>query len=172
MAMPASAATILVIVGGCGAAAVPPDDWAKSVCSALTPWRAAVASLTERAQREITETSTPAQTKQSLTTLLTGAEAASERARKRVVAAGVPDVPEGSDAAAKFVTALSRARDAYGKTKTTVTGLDAGEAKPFYDAIEAAFAKLKEEYAASALDIDTVGPARLTRAFDEVAECR
>ena len=156
----------------CADRAVAPKTWATSVCSALTPWRTRVADLTSTAQQEIGKTGTPAQTKQTLTTLLSGAEQASERARKRIVAAGVPDVEDGKGIAQRFTTALTRARDAYGHAKTTVSGLSTGQNKAFYDAVAAAFVKLNEEYGASALDVRTVGPQQLRRSFDEVPECR
>lgn len=160
------------LLAGCGTSDVAPRTWAKSVCSALTPWRTRVADLTGQAQQEINKSATPIQTRQSLVTLLAGAEQASDQARQRVVDAGVPDVDGGDKAADRFVTALTRARDAYGRTKTTISGLDASQDKRFYDAVEQAFGKLNKEYSASALDIDTVGPAPLHKAFDEVPECR
>jgi hypothetical protein len=160
------------LLAGCGTSAVEPRTWAKSVCSALDPWRTRVADLTGQAQQEITKSATPSQTRQSLVTLLGGAEQASDEARQRVVDAGVPDVDGGEKAAGKFVTALTRARDAYGRTKTIISELDVSRDKTFYDAVDAAFRKLNQEYSASALRIDTVGPAPLHKAFDEVPECQ
>lgn len=160
------------LLAGCGGSAVKPAAWAKSVCTALTPWRTQVAGLTQQAQREIDQTRTPVQTKQSLMTLLSGAERASDLARRRILAAGVPDVDGGKKAADTFVTALTRARDAYGHTRTTIAGLDPSEAKPFYDAVERAFSQLGTEYSGSVLNISKVGPAPLHKAFDEVPECR
>ncbi len=160
------------LLGGCGESAVAPTTWAKSVCSALTPWHTKVASLTAQAQQEIDQTGTPVQTKQSLTALLAGAEEASEHARRRIEDAGVPDVAGGPAVADRFLTALARARDAYGHTRKAVAALDPSSEKPFYDAVEQAFIRLKDEYSASALDIETVGPQALHQAFDEVPECR
>lgn len=156
----------------CDRSTVEPATWAKSVCSALAPWRTKVADLTAAAQREIGQAGTPAQTKQTLTTLLGGAADASEQARSKVSAAGIPDVDGGDGVADQFVTALTRARDAYGHARTTVAGLDTGQAKPFYDAVDEAFTRLNDEYAGSALDISEVGPEELRRSFDEVPECR
>lgn len=168
----AGALVCCLLVTGCGTPAVPPKIWARSVCTALAPWRSSVASLTQKAQQEISKAKTPEQTKQSLADLLAGAEAASDRARRGVSDAGVPDVAGGSKVAKTVVTALTKARDAYGHSKTAIRQLDPGEARSFYDAVEREFARLKTEYSASALDIDTVGPPPLTRAFDEVSECQ
>lgn len=161
------------LLAGCGGSARPaPRSWAKSVCGALTPWRTEVANLTQRAQEEISRTGTPSQTKQSLTQLLAGAERASERARARIAGAGVPDVAGGRATADRFVAALTRARNAYGHTRATIAGLDAAAAKPFYDAVEQAFKQLGDEYSGSVLDFNSVAPAALHQAFDEVSECR
>ncbi|MBT8228086.1 MAG: hypothetical protein HKP61_19220 [Dactylosporangium sp.] len=151
---------------------VPPKTWAKAVCTALTPWRTRVADLTAAAQQEITGTGTPAETKRTLTTLLAGAEEASERARTRVADAGVPDVDQGAAVARQFATALTSARDAYGHAKTAVGQLPTVEAATFYDGVSAAFVTLNEEYGASELDISAVGPEPLRRSFDEVPECQ
>jgi hypothetical protein len=136
------------------------------------PWQSAVALLTQQAQQEIDQAKTPEQTKQSLTTLLAGAEAASERARQAVSQAGVPDVEDGGKVADTYLAALTKARDAYGHGKTAISKLDAGTAEPFYEAVEREFERLKAEHAGSALDVDSIGPTTLTRAFDEVSECQ
>jgi hypothetical protein len=175
-ALLATALACGMVTGGiflaCDRATVAPRTWAKSVCTALAPWHTTVANLTEAAQQEIGKTGTPVQTKQTLTRLLGGAADASERARARIADAGVPNVDGGAVVATQFVTALTRARDAYGHARSSITGLDPGQAKPFYDAVADAFARLNDEYAASALDISSVGPSELRRSFDEVPECR
>lgn len=151
---------------------VAPAVWARSVCTALVPWKATVAELTATAQTEITKTGTPLQTRQTIVTLLAGAESASEQARARVVEAGVPDVDEGESAALQFVSALARARDAYGHAKIRIERLSTGEAKAFYDGVAGAFVTLNEEHRASSLDITTVGPLELRQSFSEVPECQ
>lgn len=159
-------------LAGCGADGVEPKQWAKSVCSALAPWRAEIADLTAKAQQQLQSARTPVQTKTNIVDLLAGAESASEKARAGVDGAGVPRVSDGKKVAEQFAASLSKARDAYGNAKRTVSALPTADAKTFYSAVGAAFATLKEEYERSAIDPAHVGPADLQQAFDEVPECR
>jgi hypothetical protein len=148
-----------------------PDAWAKSVCLALNPWRTQIADLTKQAQQQMGSAKTPDQTKTNLVTLLSGAQRSSEDARRKVADAGVPQVPEGPRIAERFTTSLAKARDAYGRARVTVDALQTGDPKRFYDGVHAAFAKLGDEYAASAIDTSDIGSTELQRAFDETAEC-
>ncbi|NJC73977.1 hypothetical protein HC031_30325 [Planosporangium thailandense] len=172
-----------VLSAGCGSGSVksgaagtgsgvPPTAWAKSVCTALSPWRARLASLTGSTQAQLTSTTTPAQAKQNLVDLLGGAESASEAARQKIADAGTPAVDKGGEIAARFVASLQAARDAYAHARSTVAGLDTGNASTFYTAVASAFDKLQHEYAASALDTDKLSSAPLRQAFNEVPECR
>ncbi len=169
--------SVLLLVGGAagcaisGGSAVKPATWAKSVCTALSPWRTQLAALTDQTQRQLTSTTTPEQAKQNLIGLLDGAAAASETARKTVADAGAPDVDHGAEIAARFVASLRTARDAYAHARGTVAGLDASDAQAFYAAVAQAFDKLQHEYAASALDTGKVSSAPLRNAFNEVPEC-
>ncbi|MEV8514424.1 hypothetical protein [Dactylosporangium sp. NPDC051484] len=167
-----AAAVLLCVVAGCGAGGVEPKQWAKSVCTALAPWRAEIADLTVKAQQQLQAAKTPAQTKTNIVDLLAGAESASEKARAGVDGAGVPRVADGKKVAEQFTASLSKARDAYGNAKRTVSGLPTADAKTFYAAVGSAFATLKDEYEHSAIDPARVGPADLQQAFDEAAECR
>jgi hypothetical protein len=164
--------------GGCGgadppasAAGVAPATWAKSVCTALAPWRTQLDTLTDQTQQQLTSSTTPEQAKQNLLGLLDGAATASETARRKVADAGTPGVDHGSDIAARFVASLQTARDAYAHARAAVAGLDASDAQAFYAAVAQAFDKLQHEYAASALDTDKVSSAPLRQAFNEVPEC-
>jgi hypothetical protein len=175
---PLMLAAVLVIVAGtaagaaaCGGAGVAPKTWAKSVCTALSPWRAKLNALTDDAQRQLDTATTPAQAKQNLLALLTGAERASETARHRVADAGTPDVDGGDRIAARFVASLTSVRDAYAHARTTVGGLSAADAPAFYTAVQGAFDKLQQEYAGSALDTGKVTSGPLRTAFNEVPEC-
>lgn len=158
--------------GACGGSAVAPRAWAKSVCSAVVPWRGKIEALTTTAQQQLTGTATPIQTRQNLVDLLAGAQAASEDARVKVVAAGTPDVAGGDRIAARFADSLRAARDAYAHAKATVDALDTADAKAFYAAVNAAFQRLNQEYEQSALDTTNVASVDLQRAFAEVPECR
>lgn len=142
------------------------------MCTALVPWRTRIAELTTQAQQQIDRTKTPAQTKQQLTALLEGAEQASEAARVAVSAAGVPDSADGEAVAGWFVNSLTKVRDAYGRARITVTGLDPTTADPFYDAVGAAFAKLNGDYPAGAADPRAVQTGPLSEALGQVPGCR
>ncbi|MFS8478440.1 MAG: hypothetical protein FWJ93_05630 [Micromonosporaceae bacterium] len=159
-------------VGGCGGDAPAPRTWAASVCGALAPWRTEIDTLIGHAQREMAAATTPAQAKEHLVGLLSGAEAASEAARARIADAGVPDVPDGERIARSFVEALTAARDAYRRAKATIETLPASDADAFYAEVRSALARLGEEYGRGALDTTNVRSEDLRRAFDEVPECR
>jgi hypothetical protein len=170
-------APLLVLLVGTLAAAgctsgVAPRTWARSVCQALAPWRTSIASLTDQAQQQMSSATTPEQAKTNLVALLSGAQGASETARRRVADAGTPKVDHGEEIAARFVASLAAARDAYGHARDTVSALDTGRASDFYAAVSAAFHRLNDEYAASAFDPKSVGSAELHKAFVEVPECR
>lgn len=144
--------------------------WAGAVCSALTPWRTEIDSLMTKAQQRMDAASNAAQAKVGLVELLSGAENASEQARSKVAAAGQPDAENGKQAATEFADTLRRTRDAYGKAKQTVTGLQTGDQPKFYDGVTAAFGQLDKEY--GALDLNKVKSAELKKAFAEVEACR
>lgn len=166
----------LLALAGCGGAGrddagVKPETWAKAVCTALTPWRTRLASLTSQTQQAMTSTTTPPQAKNNLVGLLEGAASASETARRGVVGAGTPAVQDGDRIAARFVHSLASTRDAYAHARTTVAGLDASDGDAFYAAVGGAFDTLQKEYAAGALDTDHLSSAPLRKAFNEVPEC-
>ncbi|HEX5598084.1 MAG TPA: hypothetical protein VFX61_19030 [Micromonosporaceae bacterium] len=162
---------LLVFVGACGGGPSA-RSWAASVCSALTPWRAEISSLASSTDQQMTAQTTPAQAKENLVRLLGGAEAATEAARRKVVAAGVPDVERGESVAQGFVASLAAVRDAYGRAKKSIEELATGQASDFYDGVEATMKTLHQEYDASALDTSTLNSKELKRAFDELPECR
>jgi hypothetical protein len=157
--------------GSGGSSGVAPATWAKSVCTALSPWRTRLTALTDETQAQLTSATTPAQAKQNLVGLLSGAETASETARQRLADARTPAVDQGAEIAARFVASLQTARDAYAHARSVVAGLDVGNAPAFYSAVASAFDKLQHEYAASALDTDKLSSAPLRKAFNEVPEC-
>ena len=157
---------------GCGSTGVGPRTWAKTVCGALTPWRTQISDLTGQVQQQMTRATTPTQARQQLVTLLSGAHDASENARRKVAAAGIPDVDGGGRIAKQFVESIAAARDAYGHARDTVSTLDTSRPVPFYDAVTMAFQKLNAEYAASAVNTSKLDSAELRKAFDEVPECR
>lgn len=160
-----------LVLSACGDG-LTPGAWAAAVCQALGPWRTDISSLTERAQQQMAAATTPAQAKENLVRLLGGAESATETARAKVVAAGVPDVTDGSMIAGEFVAALAAMRDAYGRARATVDGLGTGDATAFYDAVTVAMDTLSTDYGRSALDTTRISSPELRRAFDEVPECR
>ncbi|MDG4763397.1 hypothetical protein O7632_04630 [Solwaraspora sp. WMMD406] len=165
-------AMVALAIAGCGAGPSP-VVWAAEVCTALRPWRAEISTLTSSTQQQMTAQTTPAQAQENLIRLLDGAETATETARSRVAAAGVPDADQGEQVASGFVASLSAVRDAYGKAEAGIAGLDpGGPADTFYDGVETVLSTLTEDYQRSALDTSSLDSAELNRAFDEVPECR
>lgn len=163
--------TIVLLTGACGGGPTP-QAWAAAVCTALAPWRAEIGALTRRTQQQMTAQTSPAQAKENLVRLLRGAEAASETARRKVEAAGVPDVEKGEAVSRGFITSLAAVRDAYGRAGQTIEQLSTAKPSEFYDGVKAAFDTLNKEYDASALDTSELDSVELEKAFDEVPECR
>jgi len=144
--------------------------WAERVCGALGPWRGEIDALMARAQQRMDRAANADQAKTGLLELLGGAEQASEQARAKVAAAGLPDAANGKRAAAEFADTLRRTRDAYGKAKETVDDLPTVDPKAFYDAVGAAFGQLDKDY--GEVNLDRVNSPELRKAFDEVPACR
>jgi hypothetical protein len=164
-------AVLLALLGGCGGGPGA-RPWAASVCEALAPWRNEITSLNRRAQQQMTAQTSPAQAKENLLRLVSGAESASETARAKVASAGTPDVPGGGKVAHAFVASLTAVRDAYRRASQSLQGLDTAEAKTFYNGVSAVLETLNKEYARSGLDTSGMDSAELEDAFDEEPECR
>jgi hypothetical protein len=142
------------------------------VCTALTPWRAEIGTLTTRTQQQMTAETTPAQAKENLTRLFAGAQDASEKARQGVEKAGVPDVDNGKQIADGFMSSLSAMRDAYGRAKSGIEALATSPAKTFYTQVGTVVQTLTAEYDKSGLDTTKLDSKELSEAFDDVPECR
>jgi hypothetical protein len=161
---------LLASLAGC-AKGPPPRAWAASVCQALTPWRAEIATLTTTAQQQTPQSTTPEQAKENLMRMLEGARDATEKARGEVEAAGVPEVKDGKTIAAKMTDSLRKVRDAYGKARDTIEALPTADADRFYTGVQATMVTLQQEYAASALDTTNLRSTELQAAFAEAPEC-
>jgi hypothetical protein len=167
----ALAAGTLPTVAGCGGGGVPPMAWAGSVCGVLKPWRDQITGLNTRAAQEMAAARTPDQTRDNILRLLAGAREASEQARVKVAAAGVPGVEGGATIADHFVASLAGVRDAYGKAHDTIQGLPLRPARTFYDAVAAAIATLSREYARAGLDTSQLASAELRKDFNKAPAC-
>jgi hypothetical protein len=161
---------LAVTLGGCSSSPSA-RAWAASVCTALTPWRSEISTLTTRAQQQMSAETTPAQAKENLMRLFGGAADASDKARQGVQKAGVPDVDNGKQIAAGFVTSLSAMRDAYGRAETGIEGLATSPAKAFYTQVGTVVSTLTTEYDKSGLDTTKLDSKELSQAFDDVPEC-
>jgi len=168
-----AAIAIAAALSACGGATgVEPKAWAKSVCTALRPWRDEIGALTKQVQQQMASATTPVQTKQNLLTLVTGAQTASDTALTKLKAAGTPAVEQGDRIAVQFANAVNGVRDAYAHARTAIEALNTGDAKAFYTAVAATFHTLDHEVSGSDLDTNKVGSVELRHAFDEVPECR
>jgi hypothetical protein len=155
-------------VTGCGTSAVPHRTWVTTVCQALGPWRDQLTALNGQAAEQMKSATTPAQTRENLLRLLDGARQASEDARAKVAAAGMPDVPDGAAIAQRFVTALAAVRDGYDRAQKSVQSLP----EPgFYDGVKHAMDTLNRDYARAGLDTGKLASADLRKDFDEVPAC-
>jgi hypothetical protein len=165
------ALALLTVMAGC-AAGPPPRVWAASVCSALSPWRAEINTLTSRAEQVTPQSASPELAKDNLVRMLEGARDASGRARDQVAAAGVPEVDDGEAIADGMVKSLTKIRDAYGQARDGVQALPTTEPATFYQGVAGVMTKLQQEYEGSALDTSSLRSQELKEAFAEVPECR
>lgn len=162
----------LVLLAGCGSDGVPAKTWATHVCQALKPWTSTVSKLTRQTQREMQQVTTPDAAKVTLLNLLDSEAKATDKARDRLLAAGVPDVDDGKKIADEFTAALTSARDSYRTARDAIRKLPTTNAKSFYDGVSSAIDKLNSQYDAGALDTSKVRSEPLQQAFDEVPECQ
>jgi hypothetical protein len=146
--------------------------WSGSVCEALTPWRNEINGLNAQAAQQMRSATTPSQTRDNLLRLLAGARTATEQARARVAAAGVPDVEGGAAIADQFVASLAGVRDAYGAAHDAIGELPLGSASAFYDSVSAAIGTLNKEYSLASLDTSKLDSAELRKDFDEAPACK
>jgi hypothetical protein len=164
-------AALVVTLGGCSGSPSP-RVWAANVCTALSPWRTEIGTLTTRTQQQMTAETTPAQAKENLMRLFAGAEEASDKARAGVEKAGVPDVEQGKQIADSFMSSLSAMGDAYGRAESGIAALAVSPTKDFYTQVAAVVATLQTEYSKSELDTSKLDSKELSQAFDEVPACR
>jgi hypothetical protein len=165
------ALALALALTACGDGGVAPLTWAGSVCQALKPWRDQISGLNARAAQEMAGATTPGQTRDNLLRLLEGARQASEQARTKVLAAGVPGVSDGRTIADRFATSLAGVRDAYGKAHDRIAKLPLRPAKTFYDSVSAAIGTLNKEYAQAGLDTGRLASAELRKDFDQAPVC-
>ena len=159
-----------VLLAGCGGG-VPHRTWVTSVCQALTPWRDRITALNGQAAVQMKAATTPGQTRANLLSLLAGARQATEDARAKVVAAGVPDVDDGAVIAGRFVAALTSARDAYAKARQGIQGLPERDPTAFYAGVKTTMDTLTRDYDRAGVDTDKLASAQLRKDFDEVPAC-
>jgi hypothetical protein len=160
-------ATLLV---GCGGPS--PEEWAAKVCGALAPWRTRINDLNADAQRALGAATGPAQARDGLVTLLTGAESATEQARQAIHTAGTPDVADGAEVARRFEGRLIGVRDAYGHARADIAALPTSDANAFYAKVATILNRLTTVYATSSIDTSSLDSPELRAAFDGVAQCR
>jgi len=162
---------VALVLSGCGDGAVPHRTWVARVCHSLGPWRDRITALNTQAAAQMKAAKTPAQTRDNLVRLLDGARQATEDARAKVAASGVPDVPDGPAIAGRFVSALAAARDAYGNARQRVQALSQRDESGFYTGVKSTMDTLTKDFAQAGVDTGRLASAQLRRDFDEVPEC-
>ena len=161
-----------LVVAGCGGGSgVPHRTWVTSVCQTLSPWRDRITALNGQAADQMKTAKTPGQTRDNLLRLLDGARQATEDARAKVAAAGVPDVPDGSAIEQRFVAALAAARDAYAKARHGIEALPDKNETAFYAGVKTTMDGLTKDYAQAGVDTGKLASADLRKDFDEVPAC-
>ena len=127
--------------------------WAGQVCAALAPWRGEIDALMTRAQQRMDQAANADQAKTGLLELLGGAENASEQARAKVAAAGLPDAANGKQRRRRVHRLAAphprRVRQGEGDRREPADRRpDARSTTP----CRAAFGQLDKDYAAERLD--------------------
>lgn len=168
---------MVALPAGCGAPDKPkghvaPQSWASSVCMAVNPWSTTINDAVGKAQKAISPKAKPAVTKKQLRSLFGTGAAASESARKKVVAAGIPDVADGKKAASQFIAALSGARDAFGQAKRRVAALSTENSTDFYNRVSVIGGQLNRDAKASAAKISPSSFSDLSKDFDSAPGCQ
>jgi len=163
---------VLVLLAGCGSDGVPAKTWATHVCQALKPWSGTITKLTRQTQTQMQKVSTPDAAKVTLIDLLDSETKATDKARDRLLAAGVPDVDDGKKIADQFTDALTSARNSYRTARDAIRKLPTTDAKTFYHGVRDAIDTLNTQYDAGALDTTQVHSEPLQKAFDEVPQCQ
>ena len=167
----ATLALAALLLDGCGSGGVPHRTWVAHVCQTLGPWRDRITTLNGQAGTQMKAAKTPAQTRANLVELLDGAGKATEEARAKVAATGVPDVTDGAAIAHRFATALAQARDAYAKASSGIKALPEQDPTAFYAGVKSTMDTLTKEYAQAGVDTGKLASAQLRKDFDEVPEC-
>ncbi|MFC7529481.1 hypothetical protein [Actinoplanes sp. GCM10030250] len=162
---------LAVPLSGCSAQPGP-QAWAASVCTALSPWRSEIDTLTSRTQQQMSSRTTPGQAKENLSRLFDGAASASEEARVEVERAGIPDVTNGDAIAHGFTGSLAGIRDAYGTARSGIQALATTPAKNFYTEVGKVVERLTTDYEKSSLDTTKLESVELRQAFDSLPECQ
>lgn len=168
----ALAVVLTLAVAACGGSGVPPQEWASRVCQALGPWTEEIGSLTDDTQAQMGQAQTPKQAKEAIVSLLSGAEQASEDARKGVEIAGIPDVEDGEKIAKQFTDALTGAGNSYRKARKAVEKLSVKDAGDFYDGVVTVMDRLNTDYSQTGVDTDKLSSEELQEAFDESPDCQ
>jgi hypothetical protein len=161
-----------VLLAACSRPGISPDAWVVTVCNALTPWRATITDLNQRAQTQMQQATTIAQTRRNLVDLVTHARDATETARAAVVAAGVPDAPGGESAAHGFQLSLESTRDAYDEAADDLRRLPDGDETAFYDGVVDVMDRLNRQYEQAGEKLSELDSPQLRAAFDRAPECQ
>lgn len=162
----------LVLLGGCTKAGPPPETWVVLVCGALTPWRAEITEINQRAAIQMAQTSTAEQARSNLVNLVRDAGEATETARAAVAAAGVPDVSGGESVARGFERSLTTMRDAYGAAADDLIGLPDNDESAFYDGVVDVMNRLTRQYERAGAELAELDSPELRQAFDQAPECQ
>ncbi len=144
------------------AAAVPADEWAASVCTAVGDWQTELQSSAPDAGN-LTDIESA---KQTLGDFLDGASTATDEMVSEVEAAGVPDVENGEEIAQKFQANLAAVGDSFDQAKTDLDALSTDDPTGFAAGLQGiattlttagteagqAFDKLAAEYPSAGID--------------------
>lgn len=161
-----------LVLAGCVKEGPPPETWVVLVCGALTPWRADITEINQRAAAQMAHTTTVEQTRRNLVDLVTEGRDATETARAAIAAAGVPDVPGGEGVAKSFERSLASMRDAYAAADRDLRGLPGGDEMAFYNGVVEVMDRLNRQYEQAGTELLALDSPELRRAFDQAPECQ
>ncbi len=149
-----------------GAKAVPPDEWAESVCSDVVDW----AGQLETVSQDFDGAETPSEAEDALESAVEETTALIKGLRK----AGTPDVEGGKASARAFITVFKDARGLFREAANDAADLPV-DPDGFREARTGIDEALDDGLTALGSDVDAVqadADAELQGALDEDSSCR
>jgi len=167
---------VALLLGGCGAddpeeTRVSARSYVTDVCGAVTEWNDDVQALTQELQGAMEDPADLETVKETTVTFLDESVAATERMLTDVGAAGIPDVPDGEEAARRVTAALGDVRDVIAAARDRVEGLSTADPEGFATELQAVSSDLQTSLQDVVGTLESFEVPELEEAADDVPAC-